>query len=103
MIAKLFFRPLGLFFGVFVARKVSDRAFDGTWERRYGTQAPTSTTEQATWPQVLGAAALKGSITAVSVALFNRSAAKGFKRLTGFWPGEEQPPPAKKLEPKRRG
>ena len=52
MLAKLLFRPLGSFFGVYLARKVGNRAFDSTWERRYGTQAPTSTTDQATWPQV---------------------------------------------------
>lgn len=101
MIAKLLFRPLGMLFGVVVANKVGNKAFDRTWERRYGTQAPTSTTEQASWGQVLGAAALKGSIMAVSTAAFNRAAATGFRRVTGFWPGEEAPPPAKRLEPKR--
>lgn len=103
MLAKLLFRPLGSFFGVYLARKVGNRAFDSTWERRYGTQAPTSTTDQATWPQVVGAAALKGSILAVSVAVLNRSAAKAFRYVTGFWPGEDAPPPATRVEPKRRG
>ncbi len=103
MLAKLLFRPLGMFVGLFVARKVGNRAFEGTWERRYGTQAPTPTTQQASWPQVVGAAALKGSILAVSVAFFHRSAAKAFHHLTGFWPGEDEPPPAARLEPKRRG
>lgn len=102
MLAKLLFQPLGAFFGGFLARKVGDRAFSSTWERRYGTEAPTPTTEQASWPQVLGAAALKGTILAVSAAALKRVAAKGFRHVTGFWPGDEEPPPAARTEPKRR-
>ena len=101
MLTKLLFRP-GAFLALFVARKVSNKAFESTWERRYGTQPPTSTTQQATWSQVLGAAALKGTIVAVTVAAFSRSAAKVFNYLTGAWPGEEEPPPAKRLEAKRQ-
>lgn len=103
MLAKLLFRPLGIFFGSFVAGKVGNRAFDKTWERRHGTQAPTSTTEDASWRDVLLAAAFKGSLMAVSAAAFNRFAAKGFRRVTGFWPGEKEPEPAKRIEPRSRG
>ena len=101
VINALVFRPLSVIFGVVVARKVGNRAFDATWQRRYGTEAPTATTHQATWGQVLGAAALRGTIMGVSAAAFNRVAAKSVHYATGFWPGEEQPPPAKHLEPKR--
>ncbi len=103
MLAKLLFRPFAVFFGVFLARKVGDRAFDSTWERRHGTQAPTSTTRAASWPQVLGAAALKATMIAVTAAAFKRWAAKSFHHVTGFWPGDDEPPPAARLEPKRRG
>ena len=52
MLAKLLFKPLGAFFGVFVAGKVTAKVFDEQWERRNGTEAPTAVTENATWPQV---------------------------------------------------
>ena len=102
MIEKVFFKPLSLIFGMFVARKVADRAFDTAWSHRYGTEAPTATTRQATWPQVLGAAALRGTIFAISAATFDRALAKSFSHVTGFWPGEEEPPPAKRIEAKRQ-
>jgi hypothetical protein len=101
VLAKILFRPLGVFFGLFVARTVANKTFDSTWERRYGTEAPTWETKSATWPQVVGAAALRGTLMAVSAAVLSRGAAKGFYRLTGFWPGEEEPPAAPRLEPKR--
>ena len=101
MLAKLLFKPLGAFFGVFVANKITVKAFDERWERRNGTEAPTAMTESATWPQVLTAAALKGAIAAVAAAGSARIAAKGFRHITGFWPGEEHPPPAKRFESKR--
>jgi hypothetical protein len=101
MLEKLLFKPLSVFFGLFVARKVADKTFDAVWSRRYGTEAPTATTHKATWRQVLSAAALRGTIFAVSAATFDRAAAKSFHHLTGFWPGEEEPPPAKRLEAKR--
>jgi hypothetical protein len=102
MLEKLIFKPLSLIVGWFVARKVADRAFDNVWARRYGTEAPVATTRQATWPQVLGAAALRGSIFAVSAAVCDRATAKSVAYVTGFWPGEEEPPPAKRIEAKRQ-
>jgi hypothetical protein len=95
--ANLIFKPIGLFFGLVLARKVGTKGFDKTWQTQYGTKAPTATTEQATWPQVVGAAALKGTIVAVTAAVFTRSAAKSFRYLTGFWPGEERPEPAGRI------
>lgn len=102
MIGKLLFRPLGGFFGVFVAGKIGNKVFDSVWARRYGTEAPEWDTKSASWPQVVGAAALRGTVMAVSAAVLGRWAAKGFHHVTGMWPGEDEPPPAPRLEPKRR-
>ena len=100
MIGNLLFRPLGGFFGVFVAGRsapaistasgeaVRDRGAE--WRRR-----------SATWPQVIGAAALRGTVMSGVRARLRPLAAKGFQHVTGFWPGEEEPPPAQRLAPKR--
>ncbi|MCD6726533.1 MAG: DUF4235 domain-containing protein [Solirubrobacteraceae bacterium] len=102
MIANLIFKPIGVLVGIVVGGKVGNRAFEGFWAHRYGTEAPTATTERASWPQVLGAAALRASLVAVTVAALSRAAASGFRHVTGFWPGEERPKPASRIEPRAR-
>ena len=103
MLAKLLFRPLGD-----LLRRVRRRARSATgpstrtWERRYGTEAPDRDDRAGDLGARCSARRRCGArSSAVSAAAFDRAAAKGFRHVTGFWPGEEEPPPAKRLEPKR--
>ena len=97
MLARIIFLPIGLLLGTVVAKKVGGNAVNRGWADTRGTLPPTATTEQATWPEVITAAALKGSIIAVTAAAFTRLAAGGFRYLFGFWPGEKSPAPAPQL------
>jgi len=90
--------PIGLLLGVVLSKKVATTTFEDGWERVRGSQPPTATTELASWPEVLGAAALRGSIIAVTAAGFTRVGASGFRYITGFWPGEQTRPPAAHLQ-----
>lgn len=97
MIARIIFLPVGILLGTVLARKVGGNAFEKGWAGSRGTLPPTATTERATWPEVVGAAALRGSIIAVTAATFTRLAASGFRYLFGYWPGEKSPAPAPQL------
>jgi hypothetical protein len=47
----------------------------------------------ASWPAVLGTAALQGVIFRVTKVAVNRYGAIGWRYLTGTWPGEKYPEP----------
>ena len=89
--------PIGILLGTVLARRVGTGAFERGWADARGTLPPTATTERATWPEVIGAAALRGSIIAVTAAAFTRVGAGAFRYLFGFWPGEKSPAPAPQL------
>lgn len=97
MLAKLLYQPFGIVLGVGAAR-AAGKAFESAYERSQGTGPPKATTEQATWGQVIGSAALRATTFAVTAAIVDRAGAKAFRHVTGFWPGEKQPPPARRLE-----
>ena len=97
MLARIIFMPIGLLLGTVLAKKVGAGAFEKGWADRRGTLPPTATTEQATWPEVLGAAVLRGSIIAVTATVFTRVAAGRFRYLFGYWPGRKSPAPAPQL------
>ena len=99
VLAKLLYKPVGIVLGIGAAR-VAGKAFETTYERSQGTGPPNATTENVTWGQVVASAALRGTIFAVTAATVDRLGAKAFRHVTGFWPGDQQPPPAKRLEPR---
>ncbi len=98
MIAKILFMPIGLLLGTVLAKRVGETSFADGWERARGSEPPTATTELASWPEVIAAAAIKGSLIAVTAAAFTRVGASGFRYITGFWPGEKTRQPAARLQ-----
>ena len=96
MLAKLAYKPFGIVLGIGAAT-VARKTFEGGWERAQGTKPPKPTTEEASWPQVLGSAGLQALTFAVTAALVDRAGAKAFRHVTGFWPGERRPEPAGEL------
>ena len=102
MLAKLLFKPLGVFFGVFVAGKVTRQGIRramGAAQRDRGADRDDRERDLATGAGRGGAEGRRSRRS--SAAAFARVAAKGFRHMTGFWPGEEHPPPAKRIESKR--
>jgi hypothetical protein len=87
---KLLYKPFGIVFGLF-AGILSKRLFKSLWAVVDDQEPPTATTEQATWPKVLGATALQALTFSLTRAAVDRAGAKGFRHLTGIWPGKKQP------------
>jgi Protein of unknown function (DUF4235) len=87
---KLLYKPFGIIIGLiagFLARQV----FNQIWGHIDDREPPKPTTEEASWGQVLTAAAVQGLTFSVTKAAVDRSGAKAFQWLTGFWPGEKRP------------
>jgi Protein of unknown function (DUF4235) len=97
VLAKIIYKPFGILIGLFAAR-TAHKAFESTWERSHGQKAPHPTTEDATWGQVLGSAAIRASVFAVTAAAADRLGAKAFRHVTGYWPGDKEPDPIPRLE-----
>jgi hypothetical protein len=86
---KILYKPFGLIVGI-IAGLLARQVFNEVWGHIDDREPPKATTEETTWPQVLGAAAVQGATFAVTKAAVNRSGAKGFHWLTGVWPGEKR-------------
>ena len=95
MLAKLLYKPFSIVLGL-IASRIVGKAFESTYERTHGTGPPTPTTHDATWGQVLGSAVLRSATFAVTAAAVDRAGATAFRHVTGFWPGDLDPPPAKR-------
>jgi hypothetical protein len=88
----LIYKPIAILLGLlagFLGRKI----FDQIWGLFDEEEPPKPNTELATWPKVLGAAAVQGLTFRVTRAAVERAGAKGFASLTGTWPGEREPEP----------
>jgi Protein of unknown function (DUF4235) len=86
----LLYKPFGILAGI-VGGLLARRLFTVLWGTIDDEEPPEATTEQASWPRVLSAAAVQGATFSVTRALVNRAGAKGFAHLTGVWPGERRP------------
>ena len=87
---KLIYKPFGMIAGL-IGGMLSRRVFAAVWGRIDDRQPPTATTERASWPRVLGAAALQGATFAATRAAVDRASAKSFAHLFGVWPGKREP------------
>jgi hypothetical protein len=90
---RLVYKPFGILFSI-LAALLSKRLFEKLWAMIDEEDPPGATTQDASWPKVLGAAAVQGVTFQVTRAAVDRAGARGFERLTGRWPGERQPDPA---------
>ena len=87
---KLLYKPFGIIIGM-AAGILARQVFNQVWGRIDDREPPKATTLEASWGQVLGAAAVQGATFSVTKAVVNRGGAKGFQWLTGIWPGEKRP------------
>jgi Protein of unknown function (DUF4235) len=86
---KLLYKPFGIVAGI-IAGLLSKKLFEQIWGLFDREEPPDATTRDATWPKVLGAAAVEGVTFKVTRAAVDRAGARSFERLTGIWPGEEE-------------
>jgi hypothetical protein len=87
---KLLYKPFGVIAGI-VGGLLARRLFTAVWGAIDDQEPPEATTERASWPRVLGAAAVQGMTFSVTRAAVNRAGARGFEHLFGIWPGERTP------------
>ncbi|PWK86242.1 uncharacterized protein DUF4235 [Lentzea atacamensis] len=87
---KLLYRPLGMLFGA-LGGFVATAIFGQVWKVVAGDkEAPSATMRNRSWREVLLAAALQGAIFGLVKAAIDRGGAKGYQKLTGKWPGDEE-------------
>jgi len=86
---KIMYKPLSL--GASVAGGlVAGIVFKQVWKLVSNEDdAPSATSRDYGWGEVLAAAALQGAIFAVVKAAIDRGGAEGVRRLTGDWPGDD--------------
>ena len=86
--AKLAYRPVGLIAGL-VAGAISGAIFKQVWKLvAKEDDAPTALQSEYRMREVVLAAAIQGAIFAATKAAVDRAGARGFKQLTGAWPGD---------------
>ncbi|MGP3925257.1 DUF4235 domain-containing protein [Streptomyces sp. 8N616] len=84
--AKAIYKVLAMVSGI-LGGMIAGAIFKRVWRLLPGQdKAPAPTDEDATWREVLPAAALQGAITAGVRATVKRGEATGMRRLTGTWP-----------------
>ncbi|MEY2477403.1 MAG: hypothetical protein QOG87_2718 [Actinomycetota bacterium] len=86
--AKLAYRPIGLIAGI-LAGAVSGAVFKQVWKHIADEDdAPGALQSEYSMREVVLAAAIQGAIFAATKAAIDRAGARGFKQLTGSWPGD---------------
>jgi hypothetical protein len=86
--AKLAYRPIGLIGGI-LAGTLSGIVFKQIWKQVSDEDdAPSALQSEYSMKEVVIAAAIQGAIFAATKAAIDRAGARGFKQLTGAWPGD---------------
>jgi hypothetical protein len=85
---KIVYKPFGLVLGL-LAGILSQKVFNAVWGIFDDEEPPKATTEEANWPKIIAAAAVQGVTFRVTRATADRLGAKGFRFVTGVWPGEK--------------
>jgi hypothetical protein len=85
-VSKLLYKPFSLAFSI-AGGILAGMLFKQVWKLVAGEdEAPSATSEEYGWAEVLAAAALQGAIFAVVKAAVDRGGAEGVRKLTGSWP-----------------
>jgi hypothetical protein len=86
--AKFAYRPIGLVAGI-LAGTLSGIVFKQVWKAVANEDdAPSALQSEYSMKEVVLAAAIQGAIFAATKAAIDRAGARGFKQLTGAWPGD---------------
>ncbi|MCM6778199.1 DUF4235 domain-containing protein [Nocardia sp. CDC159] len=83
---KLLYKPLGMLVSV-LGGLLASMVFTRVWHWVAGEDsAPSATSRDYGWGEVLAAAALQGAIFGLVKAAVDRAGATGFRSVTGIWP-----------------
>jgi Protein of unknown function (DUF4235) len=101
---KILYKPFGII-AALIGAKIARGIFQTLWSRIDTDAPPSPTTEDASFPKVVGAAALEAATMAAVGAAIDRASARTFHHLTGIWPGprrESDDDGRRELEPAKR-
>jgi hypothetical protein len=91
--SKILFAPFSVLGGI-IAGAVGKKAFTGLWGVIDDEQPPDPKYRDIGWGKLIAALLIEGAIFRAVRGIFDHAARRGFRRLTGRWPGEERPDPA---------
>ncbi len=87
---KILFMPFSVI-GGFLAGKVATAIFERVWRLVEDRESPEPDQRWVQWPKLILALALEGAIFRAVKGGFDRGSRELFTRLTGAWPGDEDP------------
>ena len=89
---KVLFIPFSIAGGL-VAGLIGKKIFEQIWGVVDDQEPPDAEHREVSYPKMVAALALEGAIFRSMRGVFDHEARRGFARLTGTWPGEQQPAP----------
>ena len=89
-VSKLLFVPFSIAGGL-LAGFIGKKLFEGIWGLVDEEEAPDGSQRDVPWAKLLVAAAVEGAILRAVKTATDRGSRQAFERVTGSWPGEEQP------------
>jgi hypothetical protein len=88
---KFLYKPFGVMVSV-LGGILAGMIFKRTWRAVAGDDdTPNATDRQRGWGEIITAAALEGALFGAVKAAVDRAGATGFARVTGSWPGDDEP------------
>jgi uncharacterized protein DUF4235 len=91
-VSKVLFIPVSIL-GSLAAGIVGKKVFERIWALVDEEEPPGPNHRETSWGKLIASLALQGAIFAAVRGLFDHAARRGFQRLTGSWPGKEEPEP----------
>lgn len=88
--SKLLFIPFSVIGGI-IAGALSKKVFEALWGVFDDEEAPEPKHREISLKKLIPALVLEGAIFRAMRGLFDHGARQAFQRVTGSWPGEEQP------------
>ena len=88
--SKLLFIPFSVIGGL-IAGALSKKTFEALWGVIDDREAPEPKHRDVPLVKLVSALVLQGAIFRAIRGLFDHGTRQAFHRLTGSWPGEEQP------------
>jgi hypothetical protein len=89
---KIAFTPFSIVLGL-IAGLVGKKIFEQIWGLIDDEEPPDAKHRDINYTKLVFALVFEGAIFRLVKGLADHGARKGFTRLTGTWPGEEQPEP----------
>jgi hypothetical protein len=87
---KIVFIPISVLGGL-LAAFIGQKAFDAIWGKVDDREPPQPEHREVSLAKLAIALVIEGAIFRLVKGLFDHAARRGFARMTGEWPGEEEP------------